>query len=164
MEFCRNRLKILRPSLSFFLSLWSFESVTPICENTVELREFVSSLQCTCSTMFWICKDEERSTEVDTRGRTGTTVLLYLHTKSWIAVQSLGHLCVFGVSKEPEFLYSLFCRCVVVEISTANKTEEQNPHKWAFSFSFNYYSYSTLTLQNLETIDSSGKLLKHSIN
>lgn len=32
-----------------------------------------------------------------------------------------------------------------------------------FSF-FNYYSYLTLTLQNLETIDSSGKLLKHSIN
>lgn len=31
-------------------------------------------------------------------------------------------------------------------------------------FFFNYYSYLTLTLQNLETIDSSGKLLKHSIN
>lgn len=70
-------------------------------------------------------------------------------------------LCNFGVSKQCEFLHNLSHRFAVVEIFTTYKTKEEIHTAEPF---FNYYYYLTLTLQNLETIDSSGKLLKHSIN
>lgn len=67
----------------------------------------------------------------------------------------------FLVFQSNHFLFSPFCHSEVLkyllEIKLGNQMHTAGPI-------FFYSSYLTLTLQNLETIDSSGKLLKHSIN